>query len=157
MARGDEMPDFQISKVMACRCAEHAWVYLDDRAGSETVKVQVPIVTGRSLAGMIGGRAPREAGALDLVAAVLVAFDARPSCVALGCRDGEATAYLSISTAAGRCDIPTSMSTALVAAWHLKLPIRLDPAGGDCRTSDIPAPFRSVLQSLDLSGLGHND
>ncbi|MGD9893772.1 MAG: hypothetical protein AB7R89_00335 [Dehalococcoidia bacterium] len=150
------MTDLQMSRVMACRCSVHAWVYLADRSGSEPAKVQVPITTGRSLAGMLSGRTSASSDALDLVDAVLVAFDARPHCVTLRCSGPDAAAHLTVFTPAGSRSVPIDVCTALLAAWHLKLPIRLDPSAAiGRRRFDVPDAFRSVIQSLDLNGLDH--
>jgi hypothetical protein len=152
----DDMQDYQISRVMACRCADHAWVMLDDRLDSEPVKVQVPIATGRVLARMLAGHTSAAADALDLVAAVLVALDARPNAVTLQCDGGDAGACLTLSAASGSYSVSTNFCTALLAACRLKLPIRLNPtmpAGSP--GSNLPDAFRAVIQSLDLSGLDH--
>jgi hypothetical protein len=139
---------------MVCRCSKHAWVYLADRSGSEPAKVQVPIATGRCLAGMLGGRTSASSDVLDLIAATLLALDARPELVTLICCGRDATARLTIATPAGNRIIPTSVCVALLAAWHLKLPIRLDPTAAiEARTTELADAFRAVIRSLDLSGL----
>jgi hypothetical protein len=103
---------------------------------------------------MLSGRTSASSDTLDFVAAVLVAFDARPDFVTLRCDRRDAAAHVTISTLAGSRSIPTSVCTALLAAWHLKLPIRLDPTTAtSCPVSEVPDAFRAVIQSLDLSGL----
>src|SRR5215211_7246335 len=108
------MQDYQISRAMACRCADHAWVMLDDRLGSEPVKVQVPIAIGRVVARVLAGHTATAADAFDLVAAILIALDARPSFVTLGCVEGDADASITVSTPGSSYMVPTSVCTALV-------------------------------------------
>ncbi|MGD9894301.1 MAG: hypothetical protein AB7R89_13525 [Dehalococcoidia bacterium] len=144
-----------IRQVDASPSGASALIHLEDDNGDHLATVPVDDATGQAILATLIGRPSAHAAAFDALEAALQVFGGYASCVVIAERHGRLCGTLQINARFRSTTLELPAAQALLAATRLHLPILMhecDIASHTVR-ADVPPVFRTLLASLDLSGL----
>ncbi|HEY8489740.1 MAG TPA: bifunctional nuclease domain-containing protein [Dehalococcoidia bacterium] len=148
------MTPVELTRVLPCRCPEHARVLLHDRAGGRYLQVRVHADVGRAILAALHGVEEPHGHGLDVLRAVLAGLDARAESLTLSSDGERLDARLALRAPGGTVTVALEPCGALLAACRLRLPIFVGEFRGPPPAADgVPEAYRAFLAELDLSVL----